>query len=111
MVIDPADYPWSSYHYNPLGQSSDLVVPHPEYQHLGKSNEARQSTYRELFKQQLSENSITEIREATNKAWVLGNDRFKQRIQVQLGKRVGPKAIGGDRKSEQFNANRNLSIK
>ena len=106
MVVDPADYPWSSYHHNALGQPSDLVVPHPEYLRLGESNEARQTAYRDLFKHQLSENSITEIREATNKAWVLGNDRFKQCIQQQLGRRVEPKARGGDRKSEQFNANR-----
>jgi putative transposase len=104
MVLDPTDYPWSSYHYNALGQLSDLVVPHPEYLHLGESSEARLAAYRDLFQHQLSENSITEIREATNKAWVLGNDRFKQRIQEQLGRRVEPKARGGDRKSEQFNA-------
>ncbi|MGZ8186402.1 MAG: transposase [Methylobacter sp.] len=110
MVIEPADYPWSSYHHNTLGRLSDLVVPHPEYQHLGESNEARQTAYRELFKHYISENSITEIREATNKAWVLGNDRFKQRIQEQLGRRVEPKARGGDRKSEQFNSNRVLSF-
>jgi len=110
MVIDPADYPWLSYHYNALGQPSDLVVPHPEYLRLGVSNEARQTAYCDLFKHHLSENSITEIREATNKAWVLGNDRFKQRIQEQLGRRVEPKARGGDRKSEQFNAYRNLSV-
>jgi putative transposase len=29
MVIDPADYPWSSYHYNALGRLSGLVVLHP----------------------------------------------------------------------------------
>ncbi len=110
MVINPADYPWSSYHHNALGQSSDLVVPHSEYLSLGESNEARQFAYRELFKHQLSENSISEIREATNKAWVLGNDRFKQRIQEQLGRRVEPKARGGDRKSEQFNAKRVVSL-
>jgi len=106
MVIDPIDYPWSSYHYNALGQLSDLVVPHPEYLRLGESNEASQAAYRDLFNYHLSENSITEIREATNKAWVLGNDRFKQHIQEQLGRRVEPKARGGDRKSEQFNTNR-----
>ena len=109
MVIDSADYPWSSYFHNALGQSSDLVVPHSEYLRLGESNEVRQAAYRELFKQHLSENSIAEIREATNKAWVLGNDRFKQRVQEQLGRRVEPKARGGDRKSEQFNAKRVVS--
>jgi putative transposase len=106
MVIDPADYPRSSYHYNALGQPSDLVVPHPEFLRLGGSNKARQVAYRDLFKYQLSENSITEIREATNKAWVLDNDRFKQRIQEQFGRRVEPKARGGDSKSVQFNSNR-----
>jgi putative transposase len=50
MVIDPSDYPWSSYHHNALGQLSGLVVPHPEYyQRLGESNEAHQAAYRELF--------------------------------------------------------------
>jgi putative transposase len=110
MVVDPADYPWSSYHHNALGQPSDLIVPHPENLRLGESNEARQAAYRNLFKYQLSENSITEIREATNKAWVLGNDRFKQCIQEQLERRVEPKARGGDRKSEQFNSNRVFSL-
>lgn len=110
MVIDPSGYPWSSYHHNALGQPNDLVVPHPEYQRLGESSEARQTAYRDLFKNQLSENSITEIREATNKAWVLGNDRFKQSIQEQLERRVEPKARGGDRKSEQFLSNLPLSF-
>jgi putative transposase len=83
---------------NALGRLSDLVVPHPDYQRLGESNEARQATYRELFKHHISENSIAEIREASNKTWVLGNDRFKQHIQEQLGRRVKKKARGGDRK-------------
>jgi len=110
MVISPSDYLWSSYHYNALGQANDLVVPHPECQRFGESKEARQAAYRELFKRQLSDNSITEIREATNKAWVLGNDRFKQRIQEQLGRRVESKARGGDRKLEQFISNHALSL-
>ena len=112
MVIDPTDYPWSIYHCNALRQVNDLVVPHPEYQSLGESKDARQAVYRKLFKRHLSENSITEIREATNKAWVLGNDRFKQRIKEHLGRRVEPKAKarGGGRKSEQFNANRVFSL-
>lgn len=105
MVNDPADYPWSSYHHNALGQTNDLVVPHPEFQRLGEPNEARQAAYRDLFKHQLSENTVTDIREATNKAWTLGSDRFKQHIQDKLSRRVKPKARGGDRKSVQYKAN------
>lgn len=106
MVKHPSEYPWSSYHYNAHGQPNDLVKPHPEYPRLGKTDEARQAAYRQLFKHHLSESSMVEIREATNKAWVLGNDRFKQRIQEQLERRVEPSARGGDRKSEKFRINR-----
>lgn len=106
MVAHPSEYLWSSYHYNALGQPNELVSPHVEYQRLGKIDEARQAAYRQLFKHHIPESSVAEIREATNKAWVLGNDRFKQRIQKQLERRVEPAARGGDRKSAQFKIDR-----
>jgi putative transposase len=106
MVAHPSEYPWSSYHHNALGQPNDWVTPYLEYRRLGKTAEERQAAYRQLFKHHIPEKSITEIREATNKAWVLGNDRFKQRIQKHLERRVEPEARGGDRKSEQFRINR-----
>ena len=102
IVAHPSEYPWSSYGYNALGEANNLVTPHPEYQHLGKNDEERRHAYRQLFKHRISEESINAIREATNKAWVLGNDRFKQSIQEKLKRRVEPAARGGDRKSEQF---------
>ena len=105
MVAHPSDYPWSSYRFNALGQSNELLVPHLEYLRLGRSDEARQAAYRQLFKYHLAESSMDEIREATNKAWVLGSDGFKQRIQKQLVRRVEPGARGGDHKSEKFRLN------
>jgi putative transposase len=106
MVEHPSDYPWSSYHYNALGKPNELVSPHIEYLRLGKTDEERQAAYRQLFKHRIPESSMNEIRDATNKAWALGNDRFKQRIQKQLERRVEPSAKGGDRKSEKFKINR-----
>lgn len=106
MVAHPSEYPWSSYRCNALGQADELVQPHAEYLRLGKSDEERQAAYRQLFKHHLAEASMDEIREATNKSWVLGGDRFKQRIQKQLERRVEPSARGGDRKSEKFRINR-----
>jgi putative transposase len=105
MVSHPSEYPWSSYHRNALGQPNELVTPHIEYLRLDKTDEARQAAYRQLFKHRIPESSIEEIRQATNKAWVLGTDRFKQRIQKQLERRVEPSAKGGDRKSEKFRIN------
>lgn len=105
MVGDPADYPWSSYHCNALGRDNALVEPHDEYRRLAKDDESRQAAYRALFASHLPEQVVAEIRDATNKAWVLGNDHFKQRIQDQLNRRIEPKARGGDRKSLEFKAN------
>jgi len=106
MVSHPSEYPWSSYHCNALGQPNEMVVPHIEYQRLDKTDETRQAAYRQLFKHRIADDSLEEIREATNKAWVLGNDRFKRRIQKQLERRVEPNVKGGDRKSEKFKINR-----
>jgi putative transposase len=106
MVSHPSAYPWSSYGANAMGLSGELVAPNIEYRRLGKSDQARQAAYRQLFKQHLSESCVTQIRDATNKGWVLGIDRFKQRIQKQLGRRIEPTPRGGDRKSEEFKINR-----
>lgn len=106
MVLHPSEYPWSSYHCNALGQPNDLVVPHLVYNRMGKAAGERQAAYRQLFKHRISNDSLDEIREATNKAWVLGDNRFKQRIQKKLERRVEPSAKGGDRKSAKFQIDR-----
>jgi putative transposase len=106
MVTNPSEYPWSSYRCNAVGQSDELVTPHSEYRRLGTTDEERQLGYRHLFNRHIPESSLSEIRESTHKAWVLGNDRFKQRVQEKLDRRVEPKARGGDRKSEKFRINR-----
>lgn len=106
MVTDSSDYPWSSYRFNALGQTDNLVTPHFEFQRLGNDHSERQTAYRALFTQAISETQITEIRDATNKAWALGDGRFKEQIQLQLARRVEPTARGGDRKSVQFKINR-----
>ena len=106
MVAHPSDYPWSSYSYNALGQMNDLITPYLEYQRLGPTDDERRAAYRQLFKHAISAKNIGEIREATNKAWVLGAARFKQEIHKTLKSRVEPAARGGDRRAGQFRINR-----
>jgi putative transposase len=50
----------------------------------------------------LGEPTLEEIRQATNKAWILGDDRFRDRIQVLLGRPVRARPRGGDRRSKDF---------
>lgn len=100
MADHPANYPWSSYQCNALGQQDSLITPHEQYIKLGVSDETRQAAYRDLFEAHLPEMTIEAIREATNKAWVLGDDRFKIRMEKLLKRSVESKGHGGDRKSE-----------
>ena len=44
------------------------------------------------------------VAEFSNRAWVLGDGRFKQQIEKQTGRRASPNARGGDRKSEKYRA-------
>ena len=99
MVNHPAEYPWSSYHYHALGKVDGLVTSHREYQCLGKTELERQSAYRQLFRAHISEMTLAEIREATNKAWVLGSERFKRRMEKKLDRQTVSSGRGGDRKS------------
>lgn len=102
MVKHPSEYPWSSYGSNAIGQENDIITPHLEYKRLGKTPGERQSAYRQLFRAHISEMTLEEIREATNKAWVLGSDRFKARMQKRLDRPVESAGHGGDRKSKVY---------
>ncbi len=94
MVSHPGDYPWSSYQYNARGDENSLVTPHSLYRRLGRHTDARQSAYRQLFRSQLAKADVDAIREATNKAWVLGNNRFRERIEALSGRRASQQARG-----------------
>lgn len=102
MVEHPSEYPWSSYHFNALGQSNECLKPHALYLSLGLNSIERETAYRLLFKHVINDKTLIKIRESTNKAWVLGNDRFKELISKKINRSVSPKPRGGDRKSDDY---------
>lgn len=104
MVAHPSEYPWSSYRVNALGAEDlrELLTPHHEYLRLDKNANKRQEAYRALFKARVSEKTLAEIRESTNKSWVLGSDKFKAEIEKRTGRVTAPRARGGDRKSKEY---------
>lgn len=85
-----------------MGSDSIEFSPHPEYQRLGKSGEERQAAYRQLLRTRIVENTLDEIREATNKVRTPGEDRSKRKIDPWLTRRVAPMARDGDHKSDTF---------
>ena len=102
MVEDPADYPWSSYRYNALGMKDNRVKGHSLYKALARTRKERCEVYRMLFDKKIKQKTVDEIRNATNKSWVLGSDYFKDKIKDQINRPMNPRIKGGDRKSQQY---------
>lgn len=95
MVAAPSEYPWSSYHANAGDRNISLITPHGLYLALGNNEAERKSAYQSLFVSGLSENTIQTIRNATNKAWVLGDDSFIEQVSNTLPRRAKPSTQGG----------------
>ena len=106
MVSDPGDYPWSSYRHHVLGEPDSLVKDHSLYLALGQSVEERRLAYAELFKSELEPEALAAIRDATNKAWVLGSERFKAEIGILSKRRIQPLPKGRPKKKANNKAER-----
>lgn len=94
MVGQASDYVWSSYQINALGKESDLCTPHPLYLALGNEKIQRQDNYRELFKYQIVEHRLEDIRSKTNKGMTLGTAGFAIEIENLTGHRMTAKKAG-----------------
>ncbi len=101
MAAHPRDYPWSSYRANADDNKNKLITQHALYRHLGTDVAERQCAYRQLFRAVIERSDLDTIREATIKGWVLGNDRFRERIERLSGRRPALKSRGKPRKSSE----------
>jgi putative transposase len=104
MVARAEEHPWSSYRAHALGGADRLLTAHPTYTALGPSPAARQEAYRVLFEQGLGETLLATLRDATNRGWVPGSDRFQREIAAALGRRVTPPRRGRPPKEREGNA-------
>lgn len=86
MVRRPEDYCWSSYAYHALGKTDPLIADHPLYQALGVTEEARRMAYRELFRHELDQDTLVEIRDSLNQGLALGVERFKDEIEAVVAR-------------------------
>ena len=87
MVRSPSEYVWSSYAINALCKQSALCQPHPCYLELADSEAERQQAYRDLFKAEVNEALLCDIRSAVKSGMALGNERFKQEVADLTGRR------------------------
>jgi putative transposase len=88
IVKLPGEYRWSSFNLNANGIKDDVITPHATYLSLGKSDAARLSAYRRLFRNVIDNDDIQTIRDHVNQGKVLGSEAFKNRIEAILNRRV-----------------------
>ena len=98
MVLRPEDYPYSSHRHNAFGATDALVTSHSVYWSLATTAEQRLAAYRALFASELGPELLALVRDTTNACQILGNKRFKDRIQSILGRAVRPGKPGRPRK-------------
>jgi putative transposase len=87
MVSNPAHYRWSSYRANGLGQTDSLVSPHGQYCGLGMAEADRLAAYRSLFRHELDDEAIADIRLTLNQGRPFGDGRFLDTIERMTGQR------------------------
>jgi putative transposase len=98
MIADPADYRWSSYRANALGEPNTILTPHPLYLALAADSGERHEAYRALFRTALEDAPLADLRLALNQNQPLGNDRFYAKIEAVTGQRREPRKRGRPRK-------------
>jgi putative transposase len=64
-----------------------LYQPHPCYLALADSETERQQAYRDMFKGEVNETLLGDIRSAVKSGMALSNDRFKQEVAELTGRR------------------------
>jgi putative transposase len=94
MVRHVREYSWSSYRAHAHGKEDFLLSDHELYRRLGRNARVRQAAYRALFKVAIAKDELEAIRQATNKAWALGDDRFRTKIERLAHRRAAPLARG-----------------
>lgn len=113
MVDDPVHYRWSSYRANGLGLPDPLLTPHEVYTDLGRSDAERQVAYRALFRPELDDDAISDIRRALDQSQPLGDARFLDSIERATGQRREARPRGRPRRpaAESAEMQEQLSLK
>lgn len=101
IVEHPADYPWSSYHFNAMGKSDPIIAPHDCWILLGEDDETRTAAYRALFKDKLDPQDIEYIHQSINTGLPTGSDKFRREIEQALSVKLGQGKRGRPRKIQK----------
>ena len=83
MVKSPGAYRWTSYQANAQGKDNEIINYPPLFHSLGKTKAQRLDAYKSLLKLPIDEKQPGLIRAAWLTGTPLGNDYFKQKVEMQ----------------------------
>ena len=102
MVANAGAYRWSSFSANATGRENVMITPHPVYQKLGDTQEARAYAYRKSFDEQLEgvDRSVIEeeIRSATRQGVLIASKTYAADVARRLNREVTAKPRGRPKK-------------
>lgn len=102
LVVDPADYRWSSCRYRLGADSASWLDPDPCFMALGETDAERRARYREFLQMAIPDDEWTLIREAVQRGQLTGDAHFNEEISNVIGRRVVSRGQGRPRKSERI---------
>ena len=89
MVDVPSHYRWSSYCHNTGVKKIKFIKFHQTYLALGPTKGLRSKAYINLFMQDLTSAEMKHMRDAWQTGTPLGSDRFIEKVEQQLARKVG----------------------
>ena len=102
MVANAGAYRWSSFSANATGRENVMVTPHPVYQKLGDTQEARAYAYRKSFDEEPEgvDRSVIdeEIRSATRQGVLIAGTTYAADVARRLNREVTAKPRGRPKK-------------
>lgn len=98
VVVNPADYKWSSFNCLAHGKSDPLVDQRPCYISLGENDPERQEAWKTYVYDTIADYELKLIRDALQRGQVTGGDKFQQEISKNLGIRLSNKGPGRPKK-------------
>jgi putative transposase len=102
IVANAGAYRWSSFSANATGRENVMITPHPVYQKLGDTQEARAYAYRKSFDEEPEgvDRSVIdeEIRSATRQGVLIAGTTYAADVARRLNREVTAKPRGRPKK-------------
>ena len=94
MVVQAADYLWSSHGHYIGRQNEAWLSPHPLYWEMGNTPFAREAAYAAMVQSGIGQKQQQALTSSALSGWALGEDAFVEGLQKQTPRRVNAAKAG-----------------